>query len=219
MITMGMLRKVVLAAITLASACDVGSVLAHEGGGGGPDGGGGGGDSGGSAEDVCPAIVSPELQTGHHAANNQVGDAGTVTAITPHEGCLGQAGCHNADLTPAIGDIWDYGGEAFQDAAGTIPFAGAHIKLTAAGSPPMVRYMEVMKNGFFYMPTGSGFPKPSASQPISVAICTGSGATQSTSMSTSLAAVQAGSGTDGNCNGAACHGPGQTGLYIFMAPP
>jgi hypothetical protein len=212
MITMGMLRSVVTAAMVFAAACDVGSVLAHEGSGG-ADGGGSGS---GSDPEACPAVTSPEIQTGHHAANGQTGDAGIVTAITPHEGCLGQAGCHNAALTPAVGDIWDYGGEAFQDAAGTIPFAGAHIMLTIGGSPPQTAVMEVMKNGFFYLPHGGGFPTPSATQPVSVAICVG---TTKTQMSTSLAAVQTGSGTDGNCNGVACHGPGQAGLFIFMPPP
>lgn len=210
MITMGMLRSLVTASLTLAAACDVGSVLAHESGG--PDGGGGGGGDGGSGMMMaCPAVVSPELQTGHHAANGKTGDAG-ATAVQAHEGCLGQAGCHNVNLTPSIGNVWDYGGEAFTDSTGTTPAAGAHIVLTAAGSPPQTLYMEVMQNGFFYQPTGGAFPKPSATQPITAAICMPG---QKTAMATSLAAVQAGSGTDGNCNGVACHGPGQTGAYIF----
>jgi len=215
MITMGMLRSVLTAAMVFAAACDVGSVLAHEGGTG-PDGGGGGGGDSGADPNACPAVVSPEIQTGHHAANGQVGDPGTVTAITPQEGCLGQAGCHNANLSPAVGDIWDYGGEAFQDAAGTIPFAGAHIMLSTVGANPQVAFMEVMKNGFFYLPHGGNFPTPSTTNPINVSICVG---TTKISMATPLTNVQAGSGTDGNCNGTACHGPGQTGAYVFMAPP
>lgn len=215
MITMGMLRRVVTAAMVLAGACDVGSVLAHEGGGG-TDGGGGGGGDGGADANACPALVSPEIQTGHHAANNQVGDPPPVTAVSEHEGCLGQAGCHNATAPGQPDDIWDYGGEAFQDAAGTIPFAGAHIMLSVPGNTVPPVFMEVTKNGFFYLPHGSGFPTPSATQPITVSICVG---TTKLGMSTSLAAVQAGSGTDGNCNGTACHGPGQAGAYIFMAPP
>jgi hypothetical protein len=208
MITMGMLRSLVTATITLAAACDVGSVLAHEGGG--TDGGGSGSGSGSGMMD-CLAVVSPELQTGHHAANGKTGDAG-ATAVSAHEGCMGQAGCHSTTAPGNVVDIWDYGGEAFTDSAGTTPAAGAHIILTAAGSPPMVQYMEVMQNGFFYMPAGTGFPKPSATQPITAAICMPG---QKTAMATSLAAVQAGSGTDGNCSGTACHGPGQAGAYIF----
>jgi len=211
MITMGMLRSLVTATITLAAACDVGSVLAHEGGG--TDGGGSGS---GSGMMDCPAVVSPELQTGHHAvtygANIFNGDPGATPMGSAYEGCMGQAGCHSSTSPGNVVDVWDYGGQAFKDSAGTTPAAGAHIILTAAGSPPMVQYMEVMQNGFFYMPAGTGFPKPSATQPITAAICMPG---QKTAMATSLAAVQAGSGTDGNCSGTACHGPGQAGAYIF----
>jgi hypothetical protein len=209
MITMGMFRSFLMITLCLGTACDVGSVLAHEGGADAGSGGGGG-DGGGAA--TCPAVVSPETQTGHHTANGATGDAG-ATVITAHEGCLGQTGCHNAALDPTPGDIWTYGGEAFQDAAGTIPYAGAHIMLTAAGDPPMSVTMEVMANGFFY--TNGTFPAPSATTPITVAICTPG---SKTAMATSLAAVQAGTGTDGNCNGAACHGPGQAGAYIYLTP-
>jgi hypothetical protein len=214
MIKLGMLRSLVIASLCIGPACDVGSVLPQEGqtdGGGGGSGSnpGGGGDAG---EAACPAI-NTNPGTGHHAANGAAGDAG-ATVISAHEGCLGQAGCHNANETPAPGDIWVYGGEAFQDSAGTIPYAGATIMLTVPGNSMPPATLTVAENGFFYMPMES-FPVPSATQSISVAICVG---TNKTSMSTSLAAVQAGSGTDGNCNGVACHGPGQAGAYIYLTP-
>jgi hypothetical protein len=214
MIKLGMLRSILIASVCIGSACDVGSVLPQaaqtDGGGGGGDGGAGG-DAAGEA--ACPAL-NPSPGDGHHTANGVNGDAG-ATLITAHEGCLGQAGCHNANLTPAPGYVWVYGGEAFQDAAGTIPYAGATIMLTVAGSPPQTTTLNVMNNGFFYMPQGGNFPVPSATTQVSVAICVG---TNKTSMATSLAAVQAGSGTDGNCNGALCHGPGQTGAYVYLTP-
>jgi hypothetical protein len=218
MIKLGMLRSLVIASLCIGPACDVGSVLPQEGqtdggGGSGSNPGGGGGDAG---ADACPAL-NTNPGDGHHTANGVNGDAG-ATILSQHEGCLGQAGCHNANLTPAPGDVWVYGGEAFQDAAGTIPYAGATIMLTAAGSPPVTATMTVMNNGFFYMPQGGTFPVPSATQSVSVAICVG---TNKTSMSTSLAAVQAGSGTDGNCMGAACHNDNQgvqAGAYIYLIP-
>ncbi|HEY3807390.1 MAG TPA: hypothetical protein VGL61_32535 [Kofleriaceae bacterium] len=214
MIKLGMLRSILIASVCIGSACDVGSVLPQaaqtDGGGGG--GGDGGGDAMGEA--ACPAL-NTNPGTGHHAANNSPGDAG-ATVISAHEGCLGQAGCHNETLGGvAAGDGWVYGGEAFKDAAGTIPYAGATIMLTVPGNTVAPATMTVADNGFFYLAGGENFPVPSATQSIAVAICVG---TNKTSMATSLAAVQAGSGTDGNCNGALCHGPGQTGAYIYLLP-
>ncbi len=211
MITLGMLRSILIGSLCIGAACDVGSVLAQVGGG---DGGGGGD---GAGEAACPAL-NPSPISGHHAANNVAGDAG-ATAITPHEGCLGQTGCHNAALDPTPGYTWLYGGEAYQDLAGTTPYAGATVLLSIAGSPPMTAMLPVSPNGFFWLPMASaaGFPAPSASQSVTAALCVG---TNKLAMSTSLAAVQAGTGTDGNCNGLACHGgsAANTGGYIALTP-
>jgi hypothetical protein len=219
MIKLGMLRSLLIASLCVGTACDVGSVLPQQAsqtdaGGGSGSNPGGGGDAGGEA--ACPDL-NPSPGDGHHTANNVNGDPG-ATEVVAHEGCLGQAGCHNANLPPATGGAWVYGGEAFKDAQGTQPYAGATIMLSVPGSPPMTTTLNVMNNGFFYMPQGGNFPVPSATTQVTVAICVG---TNKTSMATSLAAVQAGSGTDGNCLGGACHtdnnGP-QTGAYIYLTP-
>jgi hypothetical protein len=213
MITLGMFRSILIGSLCIGAACDVGSVLAQQTTDGGNPAGSG---DGGTAEAACPAL-NPTPATGHHAANGAAGDAG-ATIITAHEGCLGQAGCHNQNLTPTPGYIWSYGGEAYQDLAGTTPYAGATVMLSIAGSPPTTIMMPVSANGFFWLPTGmGGFPAPSATQTVSAVLCVG---TNKLNMSTPLAAVQAGSGTDGNCNGLACHGgsAANTGGYIALAP-
>src|SRR5277367_1721758 len=167
MITLGMLRSFLIGSLCIGAACDVGSVLAQQT----PDGGGGGTD-GGTTEAACPALVSSP-GTGHHAANNAQGDAG-ATAITAHEGCLGQAGCHNQNLTPTPGYIWAYGGEAYKDLQGSNAYAGATIMLSTTGANPTTITMTVQANGFFYLPTGmGGFPSPSATTSINASICVG----------------------------------------------
>ena len=210
MITLGMLRSFLIGSLCIGAACDVGSVLAQQG----PDGGNpaGSGD-GGTAEAACPAL-NPTPPSGHHGANNVAADAG-ATEINPHEGCLGQAGCHNVNLTPNPSYIWDYGGEAYQDLQGITPYAGATVMLSTVGPNPMTVMLPVAPNGFFWLQSGSTFPKPSATVSINATLCVG---TNKLPMSTSLAAVQAGSGTDGNCNAVGCHGNGTTGGYIALTP-
>jgi len=207
MIKLGhMTRIIAIATICLMAACDVGSVLAHEGSG--DDGSGTDGGSTVSGSD-CDPLVTPETQTGHHAANGMPGDAG-ATAITPHEGCMGQAGCHNVALSPTPGDIWDYGGEAFQDSAGTIPYAGATILLGTVSASPIYVKLEVNQNGFFYLPNGTSFPTP-GTMPVQTWMCVGATKVE---MSGTIAAG------GGNCSsGAACHGAtADTGGFVFMAP-
>jgi hypothetical protein len=214
MIKLGqMFRISVIASMSLLAACDVGSVLAHEGGGDG------GGDDGAIADNACPpAVVNGD--SGHHAANGMPGDA-VATAITSHEGCMGQAGCHNINETPGASGPYDYGGEAFKDAAGTIPYAGATILLSTVGATPQYQKLTVAQNGFFYLASGTGFPAPSATVSITAALCDG---TNKTSMATSLAVVEdpTGKTPDGNCNGGtACHGaplPTDLGAFIFLTP-
>lgn len=212
MIKLGqMFRISVIVSMSLLAACDVGSVLANIGG----DGGGGGGD--GLAANACPPAVA-NGDSGHHAANGMPGDA-VATAITPHEGCMGQAGCHNINETPGASGPYDYGGEAYKDAAGTIPYAGATILLSTIGSNPQYQKLTVAQNGFFYLASGTGFPAPSATMSISATLCDGTGKSV---MTQSLAVVQdpTGKTADGNCNGGtACHGAtADLGAFIFLTP-
>jgi hypothetical protein len=213
MIKLGqMFRISVIASLWLMASCDVGSVLANIGGDGG---GGDAGPIGGGSD--CPTVTAPS-DTGHHAANGLPGDAtGTVTVITPHEGCMGQAGCHAIGTAGADGP-YDYGGEAFKDTAGTIPYAGATILLNTTGSNIQYQQLTVAQNGFFYLASGTGFPAPSAAMAITATLCDGTG---KTIMSTSLTNVE-GVAPDGNCNGGtACHGaplPTDAGAFIFLTP-
>jgi hypothetical protein len=228
MITLGMFRSAVFFVTVVGGfgvACDVGSVLAQEGGG---DGGGSGG-SGGTGSD-CPAVVTPP-PTGHHPYNGAPGDVGetpltTITAAQVQLGCMGAAGCHNGSNAPTSAvDVWDYGGVAYQDLAGTTPYAGATILLGTEPSSgtPQYTQMTVGANGFFYHEVGiDTFPSPVAGMFINSWICVG---TNKVIMSQSLATISTQNTgemtTDGNCNGGtACHGvAGSTGgEYIYLTP-
>jgi hypothetical protein len=228
MITLGMFRTAVLFVTVVGgfgAACDVGSVLAQEGGG---DGGGSG--SGGTGSD-CPAPTATP-PTGHHAYNGAPGDTGeTVTPVTAAQlalGCMGTGGCHNGSAVvggiPTPDDVWDYAGVAYKDIAGTMPYAGATILLgTEAPNPIMYVQMTVGANGFFYHTAGiDGFPDPATSTFINSWICDG---TMKTEMSQSLGAMSTQNTSemtnDGNCNGGtACHGvAGSTGgEFIYLTP-
>jgi hypothetical protein len=211
MITLGMLRRLVLGSLTLAAGCDVGSVLAHQGGS----------DGGGSGSGGCPTSASNQanVQSGHHPANGQPGDGTTgVTSVLSHEGCF-DSGCHNANLMPKApsGDYWSYGGEVFKDTGGTMPYAGATVMLSTTGASPMTTQLTVAQNGFFWMPPGTGFPAPSATQSITVTVCDG---TDMVVMSQSLANVQGSTTTDdGNCTASACHGTGASNGFVYLTPP
>jgi hypothetical protein len=204
MIKLGqMFRISVIVSMSLLAACDVGSVLAQIGG----DGGGSGDDGGGSD---CPALVSPEPDNGNHVANGAPGAGSNATVLTPHEGCMGQAGCHNGALSPGAGGAYDYGGEAFQDGLGTIPYAGATILLgTVSPAPAQYQKLQVAQNGFFYLASGTGFPSPDT-QPIQAWICVG---TNKVEMTGTLGAG------NGNCTTSVCHGPTPApDGFIYTAP-
>jgi hypothetical protein len=227
MITLGMFRSAVFFVATVGGfgvACDVGSVLAQEGGG---DGGSAG--SGGTGSD-CPAVVTP-APSGHHPYNGGSGDAGAtvITATQIAGGCMGAGGCHNGNAIvggiPANSDIWDYGGVAYKDLAGTMPYAGATILLGTETATPQYTQMTIGENGFFYHQVGiDTFPSPTSmiSGYINAWICDG---TTKTEMSQSLGTMSTQNTgemtTDGNCNGGtACHGvAGSTGgEFIYLTP-
>jgi hypothetical protein len=228
MITLGMFRTAVFFVATVGGfgvACDVGSVLAQEGGG---DGGSAG--SGGTGSD-CPAPNTATAPTGHHPYNGAPGDVGEtpLTVITADQlalGCMGAAGCHNGSNAPTqLSDVWDYGGVAYKDLAGTMPYAGATILLGTETATPQYTQMVVGANGFFYHEAGiDTFPSPTSmiSGYINAWICDG---TTKTEMSQSLGTMStqntSETTTDGNCNGGtACHGvAGSTGgEFIYLTP-
>jgi hypothetical protein len=114
---------------------------------------------------------------------------------------------------------------AYQDLAGTTPYAGATILLgtePTSGSPQYVQ-LTVGANGFFYHEVGiDTFPSPATSTFINSWICDG---TTKTEMSQSLGTMSTQNtgamATDGNCNGGtACHGvAGSTGgEFIYLTP-
>jgi hypothetical protein len=226
MIKLGMSRSAVFFVMALGAsgvACDVGSDLAQEGGG---DGGGG---SGGTGSD-CPAPTATP-PTGHHPYNGAPGDVGetpltTITADQVALGCMGAAGCHNGSNAPTSAvDVWDYGGVAYKDVAGTMPYAGATILLGTepTSGTPMYTQMTVGANGFFYHEAGiDGFPDPATTTFINSWICDGTTKTQmSQSLGTMSSQNTSETTNDGNCNGGtACHGvTGSTGgEFIFLTP-
>lgn len=200
------LRRSAIPTILFLASCSVGSVLNNNSG----DGGGGGSGDGGSpgTGSNCPALQDVSSYTGHHPSNGTAGDP-NATVIQPHEGCMGQSGCHNGALSPeSQSDIWIYGGEAFQDTAGTTPYAGGTILLGTADGTQFTQ-LTIAQNGFFYLPMTSPFPAPGGSEAVDAWICVG---TNKVEMSSTIVAG------DGNCTTSACHGPGAPDGFINLQP-
>jgi hypothetical protein len=115
MIYRGLMSRIcVIVSLLFASACDVGTVLANQGGGG--DGGGSGSN--------CGDLVSPAASAYMHKDDN-----------TPHSdrACM-DSGCHNPASLGTDAPPYSYAGTAYTDATGTTPAAGATIFITAAGT-------------------------------------------------------------------------------------
>jgi len=114
-----MTRMFVIVSLLFASACDVGTVLANQGGGG--DGGGSGGSGSGSN---CGNLVSPAPDAHTHIAGG-TSNAGMA--------CIA-AGCHLDGMMGTGAPSYSYAGTVYTDAAGTTPAAGSTIFITAAGT-------------------------------------------------------------------------------------
>ena len=226
MIKLGMFRTGVVLVASVAVACDVGSVLPQTGDDDGSGSGSGSGDS------TCPdaATNAANAPTGHHAFNGAAGDPGATSVqaqIAAGGGCMSASGCHNgsnnATGAPATDDVWNYGGVAYQDQAGTMPYVGATILLTSTTTPPQYVKMTVAQNGFFWNEgdINPSFPTPAMGTFVQVAICDG---TTTTPMSSELAVASTTDvsemTTDGNCNGGtACHGAStDTGAFVYLTP-
>jgi hypothetical protein len=183
MIYRGAMSRIVVIASVLLVGCDVGSVLSHNGG---PDGGGGG-DSGGSGGSNCQTLVSPP-PTDHHNAGM---------------GCMTAAGCHNAGLGLGAGaPEYSFAGTVYRDAAGTTPYAGATILVTAGG---MTKKLIAGDQGNFQItPILLAAPTNTAT-----ANTKGSACPSETAMSGALV------GGGGNCNGGGtCHGGTQGKIHV-----
>ncbi len=122
MISRGLMTRItVIVTLLFASACDVGSVLANQGGG---DGGGGSGSGSGSGSG-CADLVTPAPDAHIHTAG------GTSNAGM---GCMDAAGCHNSGLGLGTNaPAYSYAGTVYTDAGGATPAAGSTVFVTSAG--------------------------------------------------------------------------------------
>lgn len=186
MIYRGLMSRIcVIVSLLFASACDVGTVLANQGGGDG------GGSSGGSN---CGNLVSPAPTAYLHKDDN-----------TPHtgRGCMDATGCHNMGLGLGSGaPEYSYAGTVYADAAGTTPAAGATVFVTAAGTTR--KLVTDAAGNFFEDPLLLAAPTNQATAN-----------TQATSCPTVTPMVGALVAGGGNCNaGGTCHGGTEGKIHL-----
>jgi len=181
-----MTRITVIVASVLLAACDVGTVLSHNG----TDGGGGGGDTGGSGGSNCEALVSPAPADHHNAGM----------------GCMTAAGCHNAGLgLGAQAPEYSYAGTVYKDAAGTQPYAGATILVTLGG---VTKKLIAGDQGNFQITPGLlAAPTTQATANTHGNVCP--------SVTGTMAGALVAGGGNCNAGGT-CHGPGGTQGKIHL---
>ncbi|HEY6034221.1 MAG TPA: hypothetical protein VIV58_08180 [Kofleriaceae bacterium] len=183
-----MTRMFVIVSLLFASACDVGTVLANQGGGG--DAGGSGSGSGGGSN--CGNLVSPAPQAHTHIAGG-TSNAGVA--------CIA-AGCHLDGQMGAGAPSYSYAGTVYTDAGGATPAAGSTMFFTAAGT---TRKIVADAAGNFFVetallaaPTNQATANTSATQCPTISPMVGS-------------LVQGG----GNCSATgSCHGGTQGKIHL-----
>lgn len=178
----------VIVSLLFASACDVGTVLANQGGGG--DAGGSGSGSGGGSN--CGNLVSPAPEAHLHTAGG-TSNAGMA--------CIA-AGCHLDGQMGTNAPSYSYAGTVYTDAAGTTPAAGSTVFVTAGGT---TRKVVADAAGNFFVDTALlAAPTNQATANTSATECP-----KITPMVGSL--VQGG----GNCSATGtCHGGSQGKIHL-----
>jgi hypothetical protein len=179
------MSRIAVIVTVLLAGCDVGSVLTHNQNN--PDGNNGGGDSGGSNGSNCQNLVSPPPVDHHNAGM----------------GCMTAAGCHNAGLgLGAAAPEYSFGGTVYRDAAGTTPYAGATILVTANGVTK--KLIAGDQGNFQITPILFAAPTNQATANAQASACPAQ---------TPMVGALVGGG--GNCNGGGtCHGGTQGKIHI-----
>jgi hypothetical protein len=185
MISRGLMTRItVIVSLFFASACDVGTVLANQGGG--PDGGGGSGSGSGSGGGSnCSNLVSPAPDPHLHTAG------GTSNKDQP---CIA-SGCHGPVGTGTGAPIYSFAGTIYTDATGATPAAGATVFVTAGGT---TKHLLADKDGNFYIEAGL-FPAPTTQMTAN---------TQATQCPTVTPMIGVLVTAGGNCNQGGCHAAG-----------
>lgn len=174
----------VIVSLVFASACDVGTVLEHQGSG----------DDDGSDGSNCGNKVDPPPPSHPHTDDG-----------TPHagRGCMDAAGCHNAGLGLGSGaPEYSYAGTVYTDAGGATPAAGATVFVTQAG---VTKKLLTDDAGNFQIETGL-LPTPTATSPATTS------ATQCPTISPMVGTLGAGQGNCNQ--GGTCHGGGQGKIHL-----
>ncbi len=188
MINRGPMSRIAVIVSVLIAGCDVGSVLTHNGN---PDGNNGG-DSGSNGSN-CQNLVSPP-PTDHHNAGM---------------GCMTAVGCHNAALgLGAAAPEYSFAGTIYRDAAGTSPYSGATILVTANGMTK--KLISGDQGNFQITPILMAAPTTAAPANTHASVCPNTDAVMTGSLITG----------NGNCNaGGTCHGAGGTQGKIRLPYP
>jgi len=187
-----MTRITVIVSLLFASACDVGTVLANQGGGGDGGTGGSGSGSGSGGGSNCGNLVSPAPAAHMHTAG------GTSNA---GQACVA-SGCHLDGMTGTNAPSFSYAGTVYTTAAGTTPAAGSTVFITAAGT---TRKLIADTDGNFYEDPGL-LAAPTNQATASTA------ATQCPTSTPMVGALVAGGG---NCSAAGtCHGGSEGKIHL-----
>jgi hypothetical protein len=190
MISRGLMTRItVIVSLFFASACDVGTVLANQGGGG-ADGGGSGSGSGGGSN--CSNLVTPAPDAHTHLAGG-TSNAGLA--------CM-DAGCHNSATPGTNAPVYSFAGTVYTDATGATPAAGSTVFVTAGAT---TKKLLADKDGNFYIEAAL-FPAPTN---------TATANTQATQCPTVTPMVGALVQGGGNCSTTgACHGGSQGKIHL-----
>ncbi|MEO6773065.1 MAG: hypothetical protein ABI467_08570 [Kofleriaceae bacterium] len=182
-----MTRMFVIFSLLFASACDVGSVLANEGGG---DGGNGSGSGSGTGSN-CGDLVSPAPDKHIHIVG------GTSNAGM---GCVA-VGCHLDGQTGTNAPAFSYAGTVY-NTDGATPAAGSTVFVTSAGT---TRKLIADSDGnFFIDPVLLPAPGNQIATNTSATLCP-----KVTPMIGGLVAA------GGNCNaGGTCHGGTEGKIHL-----
>jgi len=184
----------VIVSLLFASACDVGTVLANQGGGGdgGNGGSGSGSGSGSGGGSNCGDLVSPAPAPHLHATG------GTSNA---GQACVA-SGCHLPGSTGTNAPPFSYAGTVYTTAAGTTPATSAVVMVTNAGT---TRKLIADSDGNFYEdPALLAAPTNQATANTAATACP-----TSTPMAGALVAG------GGNCSaGGTCHGGSEGKVHL-----
>lgn len=188
-----MTRIAVILSVFIA-ACDVGSIYQANTG---TDGGNGSGSGSGSD---CETINVANAPDGHHT------DQTAVTQATAAQGCMSNAGCHNAAKGLGTGaPEYTYAGTLYKDVAGTQPLAGAAVFFKLGATE--VKTLSATNGNFWITPGVGGLDAPTNAM---TGTTKASGCPNTHSMVGVL--VQGG----GDCN--SCHKTGGTTTPMYVLP-